>query len=66
MDAESVAFVLAPKIAWPRGGRWDAETVSLAGDQTYEETRADKQTRELRAVADAARLLVARRVTDPQ
>ena len=60
MDVKQVSTVVASKIAWPRAGQWRLKTIAEASLDDQRDADA-KQTRELRAVADAARRLITRR-----
>ena len=65
--ARRAARAVAPRVAWPRAGRWSKETIRRAFDPSTvldPSSPSDRAAREARAVAGCVARLIRRRVAD--
>ena len=65
--ARRAARAVAPRVAWPRSGRWSKETIRRAFDPSTvldPSSPSDRAAREARAVAGCVARLIRRRVAD--
>ena len=64
-EAAAAAAAVAPRVAWPRSGRWSLETTRRAFDPSTvldPSSPSDRAAREARAVARCVARLIRRRV----